>query len=268
MSSGLPVTLDLDRYFARIGYRGPTAPSLATLGGIVRCHVETVPFENLDVLLGRPPRLDLASLVGKIVDARRGGYCFEHATLLGAVLGGLGFSVATHSARVIMLRPKQDCPRTHMLLSVELPEGSYVVDPGFGTLAPRAPVPLDGAHVCVEAEEHWIERAGDDVLLVARTPEKLVRAWSTTLERDYPIDFELANHYTATHPDSSFVQRLLARAYTPEGKLTLHNRDAAVAGRSWQLANRGELRDLLAKGFGFELPEVTDLAIPSLGAWQ
>ena len=255
-------------YLARIGYSGAKSPTLATLAGIVRCHVETVPFENLDVLLHRPIRLGLDALVAKLVDARRGGYCYEHATLVAAVLRELGFEVATHSARVIMLRPKAECPRTHMLLTVALPEGTFVVDPGFGNLAPRAPVPLDGTHALLAGDEHWIERDGGDAILVARTAEGDIRAWTTTLEREFPVDFELANHYTATHPESSFVQRLMLRSYTPEGKLRVMNRDATLAGRSWQLANRGELRDLLAKSFGFDLPEVADLAIPSVGPWQ
>jgi N-hydroxyarylamine O-acetyltransferase len=261
------VTLDLERYFDRIGWRGEHTPTLATLAGLVRHHVEAVPFENLDVLLRRPIRLDLDARATKLVGARRGGYCFEHATLFAHVLRELGFAVATHSARVIMLKPKAECPRTHMFLTVALPEGTFVVDPGFGGLAPRAPLPLDGSHVRVGDDEHWLASDGDDTILMARTPDKVVTAWTSTLARDFPIDFELANHYTATHPDSAFTQRLLARSYTPEGKLTVMNRDVTLAGRSWQLANRGELRDLLAKSFGFDLPEVADLAIPSVDAW-
>jgi N-hydroxyarylamine O-acetyltransferase len=262
------VTLDLERYFARIGWRGERSPTLATLAGLVRRHVEAVPFENLDVLLHRPIGLSLGALVAKLVDARRGGYCYEHATLFAHVLRALGFAVATHSARVIMLRPKAEAPRTHMFLTVALPEGTFVVDPGFGGLAPRAPVPLDGSHVEVAGDEHWLERDGTDRMLTARTPDKIVAAWTTTLEEEFPIDFELANHYTSTHPESAFTQRLLARSYTPEGKLTIANRDVTLAGRTWQLANRGELRGLLAKSYGFDLPEVTDLAIPSLPEWQ
>jgi N-hydroxyarylamine O-acetyltransferase len=255
------VILDLERYFDRIGWRGERSPTLATLTGLVRHHVEAVPFENLDVLLRRPIRLGLDALVAKLVTARRGGYCYEHATLVAHVLRELGFDVAAHSARVIMLRPKAECPRTHMFLTVVLPEGTFVVDPGFGSLAPRTPVPLDGSHVHVGDDEHWLERDGSDTVLMARTPEKLVTAWTTTLEREFPIDFELANHYTSTHPDSAFTQRLLARSYTPDGKLTVMNRDVTLAGRSWQLANGSELCDLLATRFGFELPEAADIAL-------
>src|SRR5262245_31633198 len=106
--------MDVDAYFARIGYRGGRAPTLETLNGIVRAHVQTIPFENLDVLLGRPIELDVESLERKLVAARRGGYCFEQNTLLLEVLGALGFTVRPLSARVRYQRPRDYTPaRTH-----------------------------------------------------------------------------------------------------------------------------------------------------------
>src|SRR5438270_3830132 len=102
----------------------------------------SIPFENLDVLLGRPIRLDLPSLQQKLLHERRGGYCFEHATLLAAALRELGFSPVAHSARVILVAPRSEAPRTHMFLSVALEGGTFVLDPGFGGHAPRVPLPV------------------------------------------------------------------------------------------------------------------------------
>src|SRR5688572_9514341 len=163
-------------YFDRIGYTGPRTPTLATLTALLDGHTLTIPFENLDVLLGKPPRLDRASVEQKLVVARRGGYCYELATLFAAVLGELGFDVATHSARVTMYVPKEKAPRTHMFLTVTLLEGRFVVDPGFGGLTPRVPVPLDGT----PAGEHRIVRDGDDYVLAVGD----IRAWVSTLHRD------------------------------------------------------------------------------------
>lgn len=73
--------IDLDAYFARIGYRGPREPTRATLNAIVFAHVGTIPFENLDVLLGRPIELEPEALMDKLVHARRGGYCFEQNSI-------------------------------------------------------------------------------------------------------------------------------------------------------------------------------------------
>jgi len=78
--------LDLDAYLARIGYDGGVDPTVETLAALHRAHVLSIPFENLDILLGRPIRLDLASLQAKLIRARRGGYCFEQNSLFAAVL--------------------------------------------------------------------------------------------------------------------------------------------------------------------------------------
>lgn len=80
-------------YFERIGYSGEHSPSLATLEAVFRAHVGAIPFENLDVQLGRPVSLDVSAIQTKLVAARRGGWCFEQNGLLGWALGELGFSV-------------------------------------------------------------------------------------------------------------------------------------------------------------------------------
>jgi N-hydroxyarylamine O-acetyltransferase len=98
---------DLSAYFARISYAGPREPTLAALRGIVGAHATSIPFENLDVLLGRPIRLDPGALLDKLVRHRRGGYCFEHNTLLLRVLEALGFAVEGLAARVIWGRPRR-----------------------------------------------------------------------------------------------------------------------------------------------------------------
>jgi N-hydroxyarylamine O-acetyltransferase len=97
----MPASFDLPGYLARIRLPvdTPLPPTRGTLAAILTAHMATVPFENFDVLLGRPVRLDLASLQSKLVGARRGGYCFEHSTLLAAALGALGFHPVTCSAR-------------------------------------------------------------------------------------------------------------------------------------------------------------------------
>ena len=136
--------INLDAYFNRIRWGGNTRPTYDTLAQLVHAHMQHIPFENLDVLLGRGIRIDLESIQNKLVHARRGGYCFEHATLFAAVLEQLGFQPTCHSSRVVLLFPRTEAPRTHMFLTVPLPEGTFVVDPGFGSLAPRVPVPLDG----------------------------------------------------------------------------------------------------------------------------
>jgi N-hydroxyarylamine O-acetyltransferase len=111
----------LDAYLSRIGYEGPTKPDLASLSGLLAAHMNAVPFENIDVLLGRPIRLDLEALQKKIVIDRRGGYCFEQATLFLAALRALGFDASARTARVILVLTPDAAPRGHMYLAVRVP---------------------------------------------------------------------------------------------------------------------------------------------------
>jgi len=75
--------LDLVGYFNRVHYRGPTEPTLQTLAAVVAAHNRSIPFENLDPLLGTPVYdLSAAALTAKLVHRRRGGYCYEHNGLI------------------------------------------------------------------------------------------------------------------------------------------------------------------------------------------
>lgn len=269
MSEG--AQLDLDAYLARIGWTGGREPTFATLAGILRAHVRTIPFENLDVLLGRAIDLDLRALQRKLVHARRGGYCFEHATLFAAVLEALGFAPLRHSARVVLFSPRAQVARTHMLLTIGLPEGRFVLDPGFGRFAPDMPVPLSDA-TPYEDTSHWMARDGDYWVLRARSNGNVVDCWATTLEIDNASDFILANHYTATHPASGFRNRLMLRAFAGDARVSVIDRSVTIADGSTshtsELADRDELRALLVRHFGFDLPEVEALHVPSIEGWR
>ena len=265
--------VDLDAYFERIEWGGAIRPGYDTLAGLLGAHMAHIPFENLEVLLGRPVRLDLQALQGKLVRARRGGYCFEQATLFAAVLEQLGFVVVRHTARVVLFVPRHESARTHMFLTVPLAQGTFIIDPGFGSLAPRKPVPLaEGAPVQIGHEVHWMARARNEWVLRTQAGEKTVDCWVSSLEADNLIDFELANHYTSTHPLSPFMNRITMRALTPNGRVTVMNRDVTIreadASTSSQLADRGALRTLLAERFGFDLPEVERLRVPSIPEWS
>ena len=266
-------SIDLDAYFARIQWDGDTAPTFESLAGILYAHMRRIPFENLDVLLGRGIRLDSDALQDKLVRARRGGYCFEHATLFADMLEKLGFAPVRHSARVVLMAPRTASPGTHMFLTVPLAEGTFVVDPGFGALAPNAPVELFDASVHDSAgRSHWMVRDGAYWTLRARIDEKVVDCWVSTLEAEYPIDFVVANHYTSTHPDSAFVNRIMLRALTDVGRIAVMNRDVTIragdTSRAMQLADRSALRELLAEHFGFDLPEVETLRVSSIEQWR
>jgi hypothetical protein len=123
-----------ERYLTRIGIGGTVGPDFATLAAIHVAHIDAIPFENFDPLLRRPVKLDLASVQAKLVDGRRGGYCFEQNVLLKAALEAIGFNVTGLAGRVRWMSPPNSPlgPKTHVLLKVDLPDGAYVADVGFG----------------------------------------------------------------------------------------------------------------------------------------
>ncbi len=231
-------TVDLDRYFARIGYRGSTAPTLETLNALVSAHVEAIPFENLDVLLDRGIALDDDVVDAKLLDAGRGGYCFEQNTLFLRVLTTLGFRARPLSARVRLQRPRDFTPpRTHVFCEVMVGGHPYVADVGVGGLSPTAAFRLDV----------------EDPQPTPHEPRRVVRedgrsfhqawlgdAWSDVCEftgEEMPrIDREVANWFTSAHPESHFRNRLLAARARPDGgRVTLLNRELTER-------TRGEVR--------------------------
>jgi N-hydroxyarylamine O-acetyltransferase len=264
--------LDFDAYVERIQYSGRTDPGFDTLAGLLRAHMAAIPFENLDVLFGRPVRLDLDGVQGKLVRARRGGYCFEHATLFAAVLERLGFHPVRHTARVVLFAPRTQSPRTHMFLTVPLGEGTFVVDPGFGAFAPCVPIVLgEGTAALLGLATHWMARDEEVWVLRTQSGGKTLDCWVSTLDHDNLVDFEVGNHFTATHPTSPFVNRIMMRALTGDGRVTVMNRDLTIwrgnEAHAAQLADRTALRSLLVEHFGFDLPEVERLRVPSIPEW-
>jgi N-hydroxyarylamine O-acetyltransferase len=262
--------IDLDAYFERIQWGGGTRPAFETLAGLLRAHTARIPFENLDVLLGRGVRLDLDSIQDKLVRARRGGYCFEHATLFAAVLETIGFQPIRHAGRVVLFEPQTESPRTHMFLTVFVEGARFVVDPGFGPFGARVPVPLAGGEVAHAT--HWMTRDEEFWTIRLKRDGRPASGWVTTLQQENPVDFEVANHYIATHPDSIFVSRIMLSAATPEGRINIMNRDVTILhgneSHSVQLADRAALRALLAEHFGFDVPEVEHLTVPAIPEWR
>ena len=191
---------DLDAYLARIGDSGPLAPTAEVLDRLHLAHATTIPFENLDILLGRPIRLDLECLQAKLVRGLRGGYCFEQNTLFAAALERIGFRVTTLAARVRHGSTRL-LPRTHMLLEVNLDDGPYLADVGFGGGGPLRSVPMEPGRE--SRQFHWTYRVvaeGDWLVLQSPGPGGWFDLYAFTREPHFPVDYEMSNHYTSTHP--------------------------------------------------------------------
>ena len=135
--------VDLDAYFARIGYSGPREANLATLSQIHVLHAAAIPFEALSPFIGEPVSLDPAAIQAKLVKGGRGGWCFEQNLLLYHVLSTLGFEVKRLAARVRWnVPPNVMTARSHCLMQVTLEGERYIADVGFGGLTLTAPLRL------------------------------------------------------------------------------------------------------------------------------
>jgi N-hydroxyarylamine O-acetyltransferase len=265
---------DLDRYLERIGYEGPTEPSRETLDALHESHVAAIPFENLDILLGRPILLDLDSLQRKLVDERRGGYCFEQNTLFRAALEAIGFLVTSLAARV-RVGPPVVRPRTHMLLRVELPEGPFLADVGFGGDGLMRPLPLEaGPELAIGPSVHRLRREAEAFVLEGKFAGngggEGAGEWSDlylfTLEPHYPIDFEMANHFTSTYPTSIFRNSLTAQRSRRDRRAILRNRELVLRGvgatETVAVRDPDELLEILEHHFGLAFPAGTRFAKP------
>jgi N-hydroxyarylamine O-acetyltransferase len=250
--------LDLDAYLARVGYQGGLAPTLETLEGLHLAHATRVPFENLDILLGRPIRLDLEGLQAKLVRDRRGGYCFEQNTLLAAALGRVGFRVTTLAARV-RWGATRVLPRTHMLLTVDLDEGPWLADVGFGGDGLLKPIALSPGRE--ERQFLWSYRVvseGAVWVLQSRRDGSWTDLYAFTTEPQYPVDFEMANHFTSTHPSSPFVKGPTVQLPTPDARYIVRGREFLVerGAEVSRLTVKGdeELLRILSEKFGLNFP--------------
>jgi N-hydroxyarylamine O-acetyltransferase len=253
----MAIALDLEAYFHRVGLISRPAADLASLRTLHCAHATTIPFENLDVQMGLPIRLDLASLQDKLVRRRRGGYCFEQNSLFLAVLEALGFKAIPCEARV-RLGALEVLPRTHMLLIATLQDGPWLCDVGFGGEGLLHPVKMDGQP---HAQFQNTYRVGDEGGLCVLQSYRQ-GAWEDLYafmpEPRFPVDFELANHYTSTHPESRFLKTLTAQLAGPEVRRILRNRAYAEirgeAAEGRELAME-EVIPVLREVFGIEVPD-------------
>jgi N-hydroxyarylamine O-acetyltransferase len=253
--------LDLDSYLGRIGYSGRLQPVPAVLEAIHLAHATHIPFENLDILLKRPIRLDLASLQAKLVTGRRGGYCFEHNLLFSAVLQRLGYSVTQLAARVVY-GSRRKLPRTHILLLVDVAGATWLADVGFGLEGLLLPVPFgSGREARQFAWTYRVTEADGEWILQSMRNGCWTDLYSFSLAPQLAVDFEPANHYTATHPDSRFVRTLIVQLPTPELRTMLRNRELVLdrGGTVTRrvLADDDELLAVLAETFGLRFPAGT-----------
>ena len=213
--------VDIAAYLERIHYHGSASPEAATLRALSRCHLLSVPFENLDIHLGNPIMLNEQALFKKIVQKGRGGFCYELNGLFAALLRALGFQVTMLNSLIPETHNGWCGDYDHPILLVELDE-RWIVDVGFGD-AYRVPLRLDereaqpGLH-----SQYRLTPVGDgkwEFWELEKGAWEFYYAFSLRPAR--LDDFVAACHHYETSPKSSFTQKWVCTRATPEGHISL-----------------------------------------------
>jgi N-hydroxyarylamine O-acetyltransferase len=251
--------IDVGRYLERIGYSGTVDVSVPTLRELHIAHLLAVPFENLDIHLGRPIILDDQALYRKIVENHRGGFCYELNGLFAALLREIGFDVVKLAAGVAREDGDFDPYFDHMTLMVRLGD-RWLADVGFGDSF-REPLLLDE-----ENEQHEpfgayrIEHQSASLVLRRRAGGDSWKPEYRFLLQpfEYP-DFEELCRYHQTSPDSPFTRGRVCSLATPEGRVTLRDmRFITTVGEEREerlLASQDEYHTLLKELFGIEISD-------------
>jgi N-hydroxyarylamine O-acetyltransferase len=250
--------MNVAAYLARIGYSGPTERSVETLRQVHRAHMFSVPFENLDIALGRRIVLATGSFMYKIVKERRGGFCYELNGAFASLLEALGFKVTLLSARV----PRNDGSVTpefdHLTLRVDLEE-PWLADVGFGDFI------LDPLRLQVGSKQRQdpgvfrIVQHGDDLHV-----EKLqvngtnVEQYRFTSQPRRLEEFAGMCHFHQTSPESPFTRKSVCSLALPHGRVTVADRKLIETNKGTRhervLASDDEWRGVLKAKFGVVLP--------------
>jgi N-hydroxyarylamine O-acetyltransferase len=255
--------MDVDAYLRRMEYDGSRQPSSATLRSLHRQHLFTVPFENLDIPLGVPITLDRTLMFDKIVQRRRGGFCYELNGLFGELLSALGFEVHMLSARVRHedggFGPEFD----HMLLRVDLEE-PWLVDVGFGDSFVDPIVFHAGGADQVNGHRYLVLPMGDEWQLLREDERGQVPLYAF---RDVPhpmSDYREMCIFHQTSPESHFTKSWICSKATADGRITVANmRSIESRGgtrEERQLGGEAELRRCLRDAFGVDFGTNTPLS--------
>ena len=255
--------MNAEAYLNRIGLSGPMAPTKENLARIQKAHLQAVPYENLDILLHRPIVLEKDALYTKIVENRRGGYCFEVNELLGHLLRELGYEVADLFGR--FLRGETGIPmRRHHVLMVKCMDDDtpYVADVGVGTGSPNLPVRMvpgeelqDGVITYRLTQQDFFGWVLED--------KKAVGEWgpvySFTEEPQAPIDFVTASFWCEHADESIFNKGAMVSLRTETGRRTIDEDEARIFDGNdvtvLSLKDMDEKRKILRDWFGIVLPD-------------
>lgn len=261
------MSFDLDAYLYRVQLPARVTGDAEGLARLQRAHRLAIPFENLDVVLGRPIPIDSAGVFAKLVTAKRGGFCFEHNRLFGDALAALGFDARALLAQVL-LGGTATPPGTHALSLVTIAGQEWIADAGFGgSYAPVMPL-VDGAEApAPDGARFRLDRTVDGWTLLrdgeAGTTDgrgggagwRPQYRFTTAPVRDEEI--AAGNSWASTHADSRFVRHRIVSIVLPHGFARLtdrhYRRQVGMAISEGEITDPRVYRMRLSLMFGIDL---------------
>jgi N-hydroxyarylamine O-acetyltransferase len=252
-------------YLKRLGFTAEPPPTLETLATLQVRHTSLFPFETLANFLHMPVPIDLPSLEHKLLHQGRGGYCYELNILFLALLRHLGFDSRPLTARVLLQAVPGIAPaRTHFLILITLDGIPYITDVGFGGMVPTGPLRLDSLDEQATPHEPFrLSRKQDQYILQALVAGNWRELYQFDLQEQNDIDFVVGNWFISTHPESPFLDQLIAARTGPGLRKTLNNTSFAIH-RSGRASERIQLKDadsiirVLHDDLGISVPQYVD----------
>ncbi|MBZ5686930.1 MAG: arylamine N-acetyltransferase [Acidobacteriia bacterium] len=249
--------VDTSSYLARIGYSGPTDPTADTLCALHRAHLWAVPFENLDISLGRKITINEEAILNKIVVLRRGGFCYELNGAFATLLRALGFQVTLLSARVARANGDEGPEFDHLTLRVDL-EDPWLADVGFGESF-LEPLRLEAGREQLDPTGLYrLLQQGERLQMEKGLPDGSWKPQFSFSSRPRRLEeFTGMCRYHQTSPESSFTQKRICSRATPDGRITLSEMKLITTSKGEReersLASEEEWSSTLSEQFGIRL---------------
>jgi N-hydroxyarylamine O-acetyltransferase len=216
-----PESFPLNAYLARVGLASRPNLDAAGLAVLMRAQLFTVPFENSYVQAGLEVSLDAERIVDKIITQGRGGYCYEVNGLFAWAATALGFKVELIGARPMFYAKRW--AKTHMVVLVELPEGRFICDTGFGRFGLRAPLRItaDSISVLQDWDRFRLLQQRNEWVLQAFSQGEWESQFSFDLQPAEMADFMPANYFNSHSLEAIFVQTLLVVQHRLDARIIL-----------------------------------------------
>lgn len=252
----------LKSYLERIAIMQSMTVDLETLKKLTQSHPKHITFENIATFTGTVPSIQMEAIFRKLVQEKRGGYCYEQNSLFKEVLQTLGFNIKMHLARVLWnSKDGSETARTHMLLTTDLMGEKYLVDVGFGSMTLTAPILFHGEQETPNGRFRLISME-DNLYRLDVFKNEWLPIYKFSLEEVAVSDLDMANWYVATGPSSIFNKFLMITRVDENARYALFNKELNIRDNeggktSREITSQDELQSILANYFNLKLPAST-----------